>query len=291
MKSSRSAIEHFDAYLKRRNYAAHTRANYRLDLTLFFADKNAPPASVTHRDIEQFIERHYTHDLAPTTMNRRLYALKHFFDFLLEERLVFGNPVKASHFARLGRPLPKPLSQEQVQALFAQMRHPLERALFGVMLRGGLRVSEMVKLKRSHIDWEQRAVLIEQGKGRKDRVVYLSADAMEALQACLAIRPKGAPGDTVFWNRKRPLSPLSVNAVQKQMQRLAKAAGIEASCHQLRHTFASSLLENGADLVSVKELLGHAKVGTSERYARVSNQRVKQEYQRTMRRVMQTVKV
>jgi site-specific recombinase XerD len=70
-----------------------------------------------------------------------------------------------------------------------------------------------------------------------------------------------------------------------------KPAGIEASCHQLRHTFASSLLENGADLVSVKELLGHAKVGTSERYARVSNQRVKQEYQRTMRRVMQTVKV
>jgi integrase/recombinase XerD len=208
-----------------------------------------------------------------------------------QERLVFGNPVKASHFARLGRPLPKPLSQEQVQALFTQMRHPLERALFGVMLRGGLRVSEVVKLKRSHIDWEQRAVLIEQGKGRKDRLVYLCTDALEALQACLQVRPKGVPDDTVFWNRKRPLSPLSVNAVQKQMQRLAKAAGIEASCHQLRHTFASTLLENGAELISVKELLGHAKVGTSERYARVSNQRVKQEYQRTMRKVMQTVKV
>jgi integrase/recombinase XerC len=291
MKTSRGAMERFDAYLKRRNYAAHTRESYRLDLTLFFADKDPVPATVTHRDIEQFIERHYDDGLAPTTLNRRLYALKHFFDFLLEERLVFGNPVKASHFARLGRPLPKPLSPAQVQALFAQMHHPMDRALFGVMLRGGLRVSEVVKLERSHIDWEQRALLIAQGKGRKDRVVYLCADAIEALQACLAVRPKGVATDTVFWNRKRPRSPLSVNAIQKKMQRLAKAAGIEASCHRLRHTFASTLLENGAELVSVKELLGHAKVGTSERYARVSNQRVKQEYQRTMRKVLQRNKV
>jgi site-specific recombinase XerD len=167
----------------------------------------------------------------------------------------------------------------------------MDRALFGVMLRGGLRVSEAVHLKRQHIDWHQRALIIDQGKGRKDRVVYLSADALDALQACLDVRPKGVPADAVFWNRKRPLSPLSVNAVQKQMQRLAKAAGIEASCHRLRHTFASNLLEHGADLVSVKDLLGHAKIGTSERYARVSNQRVKQEYQRTMRKVLQRSKV
>ena len=70
-----------------------------------------------------------------------------------------------------------------------------------------------------------------------------------------------------------------------------EAAGIEASCHRLRHTFAANLLEHGADLVSVKDLLGHAKIGTSERYARVSNQRVKQEYQRTMRKVMKHSKV
>lgn len=291
MTATRHALERFDAYLKRRQYANHTRENYHLDLTLFFADHDRLPATVTHHDIEHFIERHQQHGLASTTLNRRLYALKHFFDFLLEERLVFGNPVKASQFARLGRPLPKPLSRVEVQALFAQMRHPMEHALFGVMLRGGLRVSEAVHLKRHHIDWPQRALRIDQGKGRKDRVVYLSSDATEALQACLDVRPKGVPGDTVFWNRKRPLSPLSVNAVQKQMQRLAKAAGIEASCHRLRHTFASNLLEHGADLVSVKDLLGHAKIGTSERYARVSNQRVKQEYQRTMRKVLQRSKV
>ena len=291
MKTAKSAIERFDAYLKRRNYAAHTRESYHLDLTLFFADRDRLPATVTHRDIEHFIEYHYDHDLAPATLNRRLYALKHFFEFLLEEHLVFGNPVKASHFARLGRPLPKPLSQAHLQALFAQMRHPMDRALFGVMLRGGLRVSEVVKLKQSQIDWEQRALRIDQGKGGKDRVVYLSADAIDALQTCLDGRPKGVPGDRVFWNRKRPLSPLSVGAIQKQMQRLAKSAGIDASCHRLRHTFASTLLENGAELVSVKELLGHAKVGTSERYARVSNQHVKQEYLKTIRKVMKKSKV
>ena len=284
-------IERFDRYLRRRHYAAHTRTNYRLDLQLFFADRARPAATVTHRDIEQFVERQHAQGLAPTTINRRLYALKHFFDFLLEQRLVFGNPIKASHFARLGRPLPRALSSVQVQTLFAHITHPMDKALFVVMLRGGLRVSEVVKLKLEHIDWEQRSLRIEQSKGGKDRLVYLSADAMATLQVCLAMRPKGVPGSAVFWNRKRPRAALSVPAVQKKMQRYAQAAGMAVSCHSLRHTFASNLLEHGAELVSVKELLGHATLSTSERYARISNRRVKEEYMKTMRKVMQQSKV
>ena len=107
----------------------------------------------------------------------------------------------------------------------------------------------------------------------------------------MPLKPKGVPGDAVFWNRKRPTAPLSVKAVQKKMERYAKAAEIEASCHSLRHTFASNLLEHGAELIAIKDLLGHASVKASERYARLSNQKVKQEYLRTMRKVMQQNKV
>lgn len=99
------------------------------------------------------------------------------------------------------------------------------------------------------------------------------------------------PGDLVFWNRKRPSRPLSVKAIQKKIQRYAKAAGITASCHSLRHTFASNLLEQGAEIVSIRELLGHASISSSERYAKLSNQHVKQEYLRTMKRVLQRSKV
>jgi site-specific recombinase XerD len=210
---------------------------------------------------------------------------------LLEQQLVLGNPVKPRHFARLGRPLPKALSLEHVQALFAHIQHPMDKALFLLMLRGGLRVSEVVQLQLSQITWNEQALWIEQGKGRKDRRVSLSADAMASLQACVALRPPGVPGDWVFWNQKRPLSRLSIKAVQKKIARYAQAAGIQASCQSLRHTFASNLLEHGAEIVSIKDLLGHATAASSERYARVSNHKVKQEYLRTMKKVMQQSRV
>lgn len=291
MASTHTSIKQFRAYLERRHYASHTVVNYCLDLEVFFADNPRTPGTTTHQDVEHFVERQYAHNLAPTTVNRRLYAVKHFFDFLLEKRQVLGNPVKPSHFAREGRPLPRALSVEHIEALFAQMKHPMDKALFGLMLRCGLRVSEAVALKRRHIDWEQQALLIEQGKGKKDRRLYLCADAAEMLREALALRPQGVPGDAVFWNRKRPQVRLSDKAIQKKMERLSKAVGIEASCHSLRHTFASNLLEHGAELIAIKDLLGHSSVTSSQRYARLSNQKVKEEYLRTMRKVVQTVKV
>jgi site-specific recombinase XerD len=123
--------------------------------------------------------------------------------------------------------------KEQLEQLFAQIQHPMDRALFLLMLRGGLRVSEVAQLKVRALDWSQQALLIEQGKGRKDRRVYLSADAVASLHACLQQRPSDVPGDMVFWNQKRPSRPLSVKAIQKKIQRYAKAAGIAASCHSV----------------------------------------------------------
>jgi site-specific recombinase XerD len=285
------AIQDFRAYLQRRNYSASTLDSYILDLQLFFAETHKAPDHVTFGDVDRFIDRQYQHGLAPATINRRLYALKHFFDFLLERQVVSGNPIKPSHALRRARTLPRALAQEQVDQLFAQMPHPLDRALFLLMLRGGLRGSEVARLKLRDIDWAQQAVLVEQGKGRKDRRVYLSADAIASLRKCLKQRPPGVPGEAVFWNQKRPHHPLSVKAIQKKMERSAKAAGIVASCHRLRHTFASNLLEHGAEIVSIRELLGHASIASSERYAKVSNQKVKQVYLTTMRKVLQQSKV
>ena len=198
MKRAEPAIERFSAYLKRRNYAAHTIVNYTLDLRLFFAAQTAAPAQITYREIDAFVDKQLEQGLAATTRNRRLHALRHFFEFLLEEQEVAGNPVKASHFARLGRPLPRALSKDQVEALFAQVKHPMDKALFLMMLRGGLRVSEVVHLKRQHLDFDEGAVWIEQGKGKKDRRVLVSADTVASLKACLELRPKGVPRDAVF---------------------------------------------------------------------------------------------
>jgi site-specific recombinase XerD len=285
-------VKLFCAYLRTRNYSPHTIENYGRDLRLFFAPLQKALRAVSWRDIEHFIQQQHQAQLAATTINRRLHALKHFFDYLVMERqTLVTNPVKPSHLLRQGRPLPKKLSQDQVRLLFAQITNPLDHALYLLILRCGLRVSEVARLRRSDLDWEQQSLRIDQGKGGKDRVVYVSADALAALRTCLAVRPAAVPAEVVFWNQKRPHRALSSKGMQKKMERYAKAAGIKASCHSLRHTFASNLLEEGAEVISIKELLGHASMESSERYAKLSNQRVKQIYQQTIRKVIAKTRV
>jgi len=285
-------VKLFCAYLHTRNYSPHTIENYGRDLRLFFAPLQKALRAVSWRDIEHFMQQQHQAQLAATTINRRLHALKHFFDYLVMERqTLVTNPVKPSHLLRQGRPLPKKLSQDQVRILFTQITNPLDHALYLLMLRCGLRVSEVARLRRSDLDWEQQSLRIDQGKGRKDRVVYVSADALAALRTCLAVRPAAVPGEVLFWNQKRPHRALSSKGMQKKMERYAKAAGIKASCHSLRHTFASNLLEEGAEVISIKELLGHASMESSERYAKLSNQRVKQIYQQTIRKVIAKTRV
>ena len=281
-----TAIDRFRAYLERRQFSAHTVASYTIDLRLFFAEISMPLARVSFHEVDQFVERQHQHGRAWATINRRLNALKHFFDFCLDQQWVAGNPVKPSHFVRRGRPLPKALAGEQVQRLFAQIAHPMDRALFLVMLRCGLRVSEVAQLTLEQIDWEQKALHIIQGKGRKDRRVYMSPDLVTSLQGCLAQHPGDPAQGYVFWNRKRVQQPLSVKAIQKKMERYAQAAGITASCHSLRHTFASNLLEHGAEVVTIRDFLGHSQIASSERYAKISSQKIKQEYLRTMQKIL-----
>jgi site-specific recombinase XerD len=281
------AITQFCVHLHTRHYSLHTVDNYGRDLRLFFALVGKDPETVSGRDITYFVEQQCQVQRAASTINRRLNALQHFFDYLATERQTLGiNPVKPSHFLRRGHPLPKTLSQDQVRRLFAQITNPLDHALCLLMLRCGLRVSEVARLKRADLDWEQQALRVNQGKGRKDRMVYMAADALTALRTCLTLRPTVVPDDLLFWNQKRPQRPLSSKGIQKKLERYAKAADIKASCHSLRHTFASNLLEEGAEVISIKELLGHASIKSSERYAKLSNQRVKHVYLQTMRKVI-----
>ena len=181
--------------------------------------------------------------------------------------------------------------QNQVKQLFGQITNKMDRALFLLMLRCGLRVSEVAKLKVSEIDWNQQSLLVKQGKGRKDRWIFLSDDVVTNLQECLSLRPQVVPNELFFWNQKREKEPLSIKGIQKKMERYAKAARIVASCHSLRHTFASNMLEEGAEIVSIKEFLGHNSVTASERYAKLSNQKVKQVYLQTIKKVISKTKV
>ena len=222
--------------MQRRNYSGHTLASYRLDLQVFFAGVDTPLDQLSFRDVDRFIGHQHHKGLAPTTINRRLHALKHFFDCLIERQIVGGNPLKPSHVLRRGSTLPRRWTKEQIEQFFAQVQHAMDRALFLLMLRCGWRVSEVAQLKRRDIDWSQQALIIEQGKGRKDRRVSLSADAVTCLREGLKQRPSCMPSEQVCWNQKQPYRPLSITAIQKKMERYAKAAGIAASCQRVRQS-------------------------------------------------------
>jgi site-specific recombinase XerD len=287
-----ATVQQFCDHLRVRNYSSHTIDNYALDLRLFFDQADKPLPQIGWRDVDSFVQQQSQRGLAAATINRRLNAIKRFFDFLvLEQETLAINPVKPSHFLRGSRCLPKKLTHGQVKRLFAKIESSMDRALFLLMLRCGLRVSEVAKLTLSDIDWEQNAVLVRQGKGRKDRRVYLSPDAVASLKDCLKRRPAAVAEDALFWNQKNSRRPLSVKAIQKKMERYARAAGVVASCHSLRHTFASNLLEEGAEVISIKEFLGHASIGSSQRYARLSSQKVKHSYLQAIKKVIAKTKV
>ena len=154
-------VEHFCEHLRMRHYAHHTIESYRLDLRLFFAAIAKPVRQISWRDVDRFIGHQHHQGLASTTINRRLHALKRFFDFLvLDQATLAVNPVKPSHYLRQGRALPKNLSAEHITQLFATIEHPMDRALFLLMLRCGLRVSEAASFKVTSIDWAQQELRV-----------------------------------------------------------------------------------------------------------------------------------
>jgi site-specific recombinase XerD len=173
-------------------------------------------------------------------------------------------------------------------ALFKEIDDTRDRAMFMLMLRCGLRVEEVARLTVDAIEYRSRQLYVFNGKGSKDRVVYLSEDALSAVEAYTRKR-RWSKEKRVFLVRKGPLRgrPISVRGIQKRIEYYAQKAGIEVSCHQLRHTMATQLLNADADLVTIQDLLGHSKITTTQCYCRVSNLKVQRDYYKAINIVLQ----
>jgi len=179
------------------------------------------------------------------------------------------------------------MQDSQVTRLFGVITDLRDRALFMVMLRCGLRVQEVAELTVDAIDFGRRQIFVSNGKGAKDRIVYVSEDARSALAAYLERRSSKAEG--LFLVQKGPMKgkPLSVRGIQKRIEYYARRSRLEVSCHQLRHTMATQLLNADADLATIQDLLGHGQITTTQRYCRVANLKVQRDYYKAMEVVMQ----
>jgi len=283
-----NSIVNFRRFLRRRNYSAHTVKNYLSTLEHFAGWLDVPMEQVTPKKVEAYIDRLLAKGLSAKTINCHLDSIRRFYDWLDdEESIEIPNPVKRGYALRLPRPLPRHLKDHEVERLFEVIESLRDRAIFMVMLRCGLRVEEVTDLALGDVDLRRSKILVQNGKGRKGRVVYLSQDAHEALVAYLKVRPS-TKIRKVFLAEKSPFrgQPISVRGVQKRLESYARKARLNISCHQLRHTMATQLLNADAELVTIQDLLGHSKITTTQRYCRVSNLKVQRDYLRAIEEVI-----
>src|SRR5512135_3097691 len=273
--------------LKRKNYSVHTLKNYLNILDQFIRWLNVPLLEVTRKEIGLYVDHLLRKRRTPKTITCHLQTIRLFFDYLMnEEGKSILNPVTRISL-RLPKPLPRHLKDDQVRRFFDGITDLRDRAMFMLMLRCGLRVQEVAELTVDAIEYGRRQIFVFHGKGAKDRVVYMSEDARSTLSAYLAKRSSKARG--LFLVQKGPMrgKPISVRGIQKRIEYYARESGLNVSCHRLRHTMATQLLNADADLATIQDLLGHGQITTTQRYCRVANLKVQRDYYKAMKVVLQ----
>jgi len=269
-----------------RNASAHTLRSYRTDLDdfqRFLASQHAEGLSATDaRAVRAWLAALHARGLAPASVGRKLAALRSCFRFLVRRGVMAANPAREVRGPRQPRKLVSFLPLEEAKEL-ADARAVVgpfrlrDVAILELLYATGVRVSELVGLDLDALDRTDRTVRVL-GKGRKERIVPFGVKAAQALEAWLDRR--GEQGGPVFTSARG--RRLGVRAVHTIVRRSARAAGIvrRVSPHTLRHTFATHLLDKGADLRMIQELLGHSRLSTTQRYTHVASEQLARIYDR-----------
>jgi len=279
-------IERFVAWLLvERGYSPHTADSYRRDVLEFhrFCDQDIEPGAITADRVQAFVGSLYAGN-ASASVARKLSGLRTFFRFLQREKVIASDPVMGVAGPKLGHPIPSFLTVDEV---FGLLEAPVatdrycrrDRAVLELLYATGIRVSELVGCNRADVDLVAEMVRVR-GKGNKERLVPFGRAAREALEQCLPEREAltvarlqrghAAEREALFLNGQG--SRLSARSVERsiQMYGLRAGIGVTVTPHALRHSFATHLLEMGADLRTVQELLGHVSLSTTQKYTHLN---------------------
>jgi integrase/recombinase XerC len=308
-KSFSPLVRQFLDYLKfEKHFSDYTVKSYGADLIQFgqflageigHANANQAAGAVTPEQLDEkqtkcepltvreFLAYLYAQNYTKSTTARKLATLRSFYKFLIRRGVVGVNPLSTIRTPKQEKRLPKCLDLEQVQKLLdapddTELLGARDKAMLEVLYSSGIRVSELVELEMSDLDLNE-GILRVKGKGRKDRLTPIGSQAIKALQRYFELRsadPKLSSQtlSRVFLNKHG--EALSTRSVRRKLDKYLVEAGLDPgiSPHTLRHSFATHLLNNGADLRSVQELLGHQSLSTTQIYTHLTTSRVKQVY-------------
>lgn len=265
-------IDQFLRYLEiEKGVSTHTLRSYKKDLEELFEYVKTKPEEIDMVDIRGFIAEQIKKGLNKTTVSRRLSSIRSFFSYLYRERCITFNPAKLVSHIRTAKLLPRFLS---VDDAFSLVEKPegigflpaRDRAVLELLYSSGLRVSELAGLNTDDIHLKDALIKIR-GKGKKERIVPIGSKAIDAVKTYLVERMLFKSKDrALFLNRLG--SRLTDRSVRRIVVKYARTLGYneKVSPHTLRHTFASHLLQGGADLRVIQELLGHSSLSTTQRY-------------------------
>jgi integrase/recombinase XerC/integrase/recombinase XerD len=282
-----AALEAFDADLRRRAVAEKTRRAYAIDagqLARWATERGVEPAAIDIRQLRRYAASLTEQGQAPATVARKLASLRALFRVQVELGARAENPADLLSSPKRPQNLPRVLKPSEVAELLDRIpaTTPLEtrdRALFELAYGSGLRAEELVSLEVSSLDFDGECVRVE-GKGGKTRVVPVGEHALKALERYLArARPALAVDDetrALFLSRSG--RRLSTSDVRRRLRTWSRQSGTHP--HALRHSFATHLLDGGADVRAIQELLGHASVSTTQVYTRVESRRLRSAYSR-----------
>jgi integrase/recombinase XerC len=260
--------------------ATAVQTELKVDQLLLAADVNSIRAYMA-----QLNDHHYS----KSTLARKLATLRSFYKFLVKRHHITDNPVSTIRTPKQEKKLPKFLEYEQIQKLLSQPPSETwlgsrDRAMMETMYSTGVRVSELVGLNLEDVDFLSEVIHIR-GKGKKERICPIGSRALQAIQNYLEFRNRRMESDPNFDGRvlfaNKHGKRLSTRSVRRKMDKYLLEAGLDPdiSPHTLRHSFATHMLNNGADLRSVQELLGHQSLSTTQIYTHVTTNHMKEQYQ------------
>jgi integrase/recombinase XerC len=268
-------IEKFIDFLKaEQGVSLHTLRAYSRDLDEFASFLDEKPKDIDYLDIRSYIASLHHRELKKSSISRKLAAIRSFFKYLHREGYVKKNPAKLVSSPKVPKTLPRFLDVDETFSLMDTpkgdtFRPTRDKAMLELLYSSGLRVSELTSLDVVDLDMKESVVRVK-GKGRKERIVPIGSKSMEALQNYLPERislKKKSPA-LFLNNRGGRLTQRSVRRILVNYSRMINLKG-DVGPHTLRHTFATHLLHEGADLRSIQELLGHSSLSTTQKYTHV----------------------
>jgi len=250
-----------------KNYSPRTIKTYRSCAKLLYKHFQKPLNKITQREFKDFLSNLFKQNYSPHTVNQYHAALKLIFTKIYKIPFNFDVP-----YAKRDKTLPTVLSKQEVQNVLDQITNLKYKLMISLMYASGLRISEVVNLKIKNINLNSKTIIIQKSKNKKDRITILSKKLIPQLK--IIINTNKANDYLFPSNRGGKLTPRSVQKTFNQAVKKSKIKKL-ASCHSLRHSFATHLLENRVDIRYIQELLGHSNLKTTQIYTKVAKHNLK----------------